>query len=134
MRKPTYLFDASSIVKSLKEIKLVPLAGQALQWLTVYEVINALWKEAYLLHKLDASEAVSLVNAFTKLIREMVILEPSGLEQDILQVAISKGITVYDASYVALATRHNLILVTEDQKLSHRVTSMVNVISLNSLV
>ena len=50
--KPTHLFDASSIIKALKETKLVPLGGQAIQWLTVYEVLNALWKETYLLHRL----------------------------------------------------------------------------------
>lgn len=37
-----YLFDSSSIIKALKEIKLTPLDGQALQWITIYEVINAI--------------------------------------------------------------------------------------------
>ena len=133
MRKLAYLFDASSVVRAIKEIRLAPLSGQALQWLTVYEVINALWKEVYLLHKLDVQEAASLVNVFTKLIREMVILDPSGLEQDILRIAVSRGITVYDASYVALAIKRNLVLVTEDQKLSRKVSGVVNVVSLDNL-
>ncbi len=51
--RPMYLFDASSIVRAFREARLVPLGGQALQWLTVYEVLNAFWKEAYLLHRLD---------------------------------------------------------------------------------
>jgi len=134
MNKPSYLFDASSIVRALKEIKLFPLGGQALQWLTVYEVINTFWKEAYLLHTLDASEVASLVNAFSILIREMTMLEPRGLEQEIFRIAISKRITVYDASYVALAAEHGLTLVTEDQKLSRGVSDMVSVVSLDSLI
>jgi len=31
MKRPMYLSDASSIVKAIKEAKLAPLAGQALQ-------------------------------------------------------------------------------------------------------
>jgi len=133
VKKPTYLFDASSIIRALKEAKLVLLGGQALQWLTVYEVINVFWKEVYLLRKLEASEAASLLDIFIKLVQEMVVLEPKGLEQDILRIAISKGITAYDASYVALASKHNLILVTEDQRLSHMVRDIVNVVNLDSL-
>jgi len=133
MKKPIYLFDASSIVRALKEAKLVPLGGQALQWLTVYEVINVFWKEVYLLRKLEASEVAFLLDIFTKLIQEMIVFEPKGLEQDILRIAISKGITAYDASYVALVSKHNLILVTEDQRLARMVRDMVNVVSLDSL-
>ncbi len=133
MTRPTYLFDASSIVRALKEVKLVPLGGQALQWLTVYEVINALWKEAILLRKLSPEEAGSLVSDFTELIREMTILEPRGLEQEIFRIAVSEGVTVYDASYIALAAKHNLILVTEDQKLSRKASSIVNVASLDDI-
>ena len=61
----------------------------------------------------------------------MLILEPRGLEQNIFQIAVSRGITVYDASYIVLAEKHNLTLVTEDQKLSRTAGNMVNVVSLN---
>ena len=61
-------------------------------------------------------EASSLVSDFTELIQEMLILEPRGLEEDIFRIAVSKGITVYDASYIALAAKHNLVLITEDQQ------------------
>ena len=43
----------------------------------------------------------------------MIIPEPKGLERDILRIAVSKGITAYDASYIALAAKHGLTLVTE---------------------
>ncbi|WP_460024492.1 type II toxin-antitoxin system VapC family toxin [Infirmifilum sp. SLHALR2] len=133
MRKSIYLFDASSIVRALKEAKLVPLGGQALQWLTVYEVINVLWKESHLLRRLEASEADFLLHIFTRLVKEMVVLEPTGLEQDILRMAFSKGITAYDASYVALAARYGLTLVTEDRKLSRAASGVVSVASLDNL-
>ncbi len=131
MIKPTYLFDASSIVRAIKEAKLVPLGGQALQWLTVYEVINAFWKEATLLRRLSPEEARSLVNDFTELIRNMVILEPRGLEEEIFKIAVSEGVTVYDASYIALAAKHDLVLVTEDQRLFRKASSIVDVVNLD---
>ena len=134
MRNPTYLFDASSIIKALREARLVPLGGQALQWLTIYEVINAIWKETYLLRRFDLNEADSLLRDLIELIQEMIILEPRGLEQDILRIAVSKGVTVYDASYIAIAAKHGLTLVAEDQKLSRVARNVVNVVSLNYII
>ena len=134
MRNPTYLFDASSIIKALREARLVPLGGQALQWLTIYEVINAIWKETHLLRRLDLNEADSLLRDLIELIQEMIILEPRGLKQDILRIAVSKGVTVYDASYIAIAAKHGLTLVTEDQKLSRVARNVVNVVSLNYII
>jgi len=43
MKRLVCLFDTSSIAKALKEANLTLLAGQALQWLTVHEVLNVLW-------------------------------------------------------------------------------------------
>jgi len=131
--KPVYLIDASSLIKALKEAKLVPLGGQALQWLTVYEVLNVFWKETYLLRRLRLEEAISLASDITELIQNMVILEPSGLEHDILQIAVSKGVTAYDASYLALAKKHGLTLVTEDQKLFRAASSIIKVASLDDI-
>ncbi|ABN70617.1 conserved hypothetical protein [Staphylothermus marinus F1] len=131
--KPSYLFDASSLVKALKEAKLVPLGGQVLQWLTIYEVLNVFWEESYLLHRLSIEEAVSLTRDFTDLVLNMIILEPRGLEHDILQIAVSRGITAYDASYIALARKHGLTLVTEDQILAKASTNMVKTVSLDDI-
>ena len=41
MRKLTYLFDALSTIRALEEVKLIHLSGQAVQRLTLYEVVNA---------------------------------------------------------------------------------------------
>jgi len=131
--KPTYLFDASSIVKALKNARLVPLGGQALQWLTVYEVLNVFWKEVYLLHKLSPDEANSLTGDFIELVENMILLEPRGLEQDIIQISVSKGITAYDASYITLARKNGLILVTEDKKLLQAAGNIVKATSFDDI-
>ncbi|MCC6013472.1 MAG: type II toxin-antitoxin system VapC family toxin [Candidatus Verstraetearchaeota archaeon] len=134
MIKSMYLFDSSSIIKAFKEIKLKPLGGQAIQYLTIYEVLNAIWKEFTLLHLLTVDEVLSLVNSFLDLIHEMIILDIKGLEHDIIQLAISRKMTVYDASYIALAIKYKLILVTEDKELMKKSRDLIQVISLNDII
>ena len=114
--KLAYLFDASSIMRALKEARLLPLRNQAVQWLTIYEVLNALWKEAYLLNVIEPEEASFLASVFTELLQAMKILSPRGLEAEILNISLSTRLTVYDASYIVLAEKHNLVLVTEGQE------------------
>jgi predicted nucleic acid-binding protein len=134
MIKSMYLFDSSSIIKAFKEIKLKPLGGQAIQCLTIYEVLNAIWKEFTLLHLLTADEVLSLANSFLDLVHEMIILDIKGLEHDIIQLAISRKMTVYDASYIALAIKYKLILVTEDKELMKKSKDLIQVISLNDII
>ncbi len=134
MSGPRYLLDASSLVRALKEAKLSPLGGQALQWLTIYEALNALWKEAYLLRRIDVHDALSLATVIAEVARNMVVLEPAGLEEEILEIAVTRGVTVYDASYIALARKHGLILVTEDRKLRQAASELVRVASLDQVM
>ena len=133
MSSPTYLFDASSIVKALKSTKLAILSGQAIQWLTVYEVLNALWKETYLLKRLQPKEAEIISEVFTDAIKDMVILDPQNLEHAVFSMAIASGLTVYDASYIVLAQQYDLVLVTEDRKLARVASSRVRVTGFDNI-
>ena len=63
----------------------------------------------------------------------MVVIEPRGIEWDIFQIAVSKGVTAYDASYIALAAKYALTLVTEDQKLFRAAGGIVDVASLDDV-
>ena len=63
----------------------------------------------------------------------MLILGPLDLKQNIFRTALSRGATVYDASYIAIALKYNLILVTEDKKLSRIARNIVHVASLNDI-
>ena len=54
-----------------------------------------------MLHALTSEEASSLIDDFLDLFHEMIVLDIRGLEYDIIQLAIAKKITVYDASYIA---------------------------------
>ena len=128
------LFDASSIIYSLKLRKIRILAGNYVQWLTVYEVVNAIWKEAGLVGSLSLKEAKELLEIFLEVLEHMTILEPRSYELKILNTALERGLTAYDASYVVLAREKGLKLVTEDSKLRERAGELVETSSLDQLL
>ena len=132
--RPRLLIDSSSLVKALKLGRLEPLAGQAIQWLTPYEVLNALWKEARLVGSLSVEEALFLQSILAEVMGEMEVLTPLGLEREVLEYALSHRISVYDASYVVVAEKMGLTLVTEDQRLAEAAKELVTVVSFDDLV
>ncbi len=132
--RPRLLVDSSSLVKALKLGRLEPLAGQAIQWLTPYEVLNALWKEARLVGSLSIEEALFLQEILSEVMGQMEVLAPIGLEREVLEYALSHRISVYDASYVVVAERMGLALVTEDSRLSEAARNRVSVLSFDDLV
>ena len=134
MKRPVYLFDASSIIEAFKMMKIVPLANQYVQQLTVYEVLNALWKENTLLHIASSNEVLKLTKIFLKLLDEMNLLDLSDCIEDTVRIALSERLTVYDASYIALSKKHGLTLVTEDKKLAKAAKRYVNAINFEDLI
>ena len=128
-----YLFDSSSLVYALKLKRIGVLAGNYIQELTVYEVLNALWKETYVLRKISIKEAESLLGVFIQLLSYLKVLDLSGLESEVFKISVETGLTVYDASYLALARREKLTLVTEDVKLRNVASTMIQTMSLDEL-
>ena len=128
------LFDASSLIYALKLRRLDVLRGSHVQWLTIYEVLNGLWKEASLVKSISAEKAVALARVFGRVLRHMSILSPHGIEEEILRTALEHGVTVYDASYIVLARKNDLILVTEDKKLRNKAAEIITVKSLKEIV
>jgi len=59
----------------------------------------------------------------------MKILSPHPYEDEILSTARELNITAYDASYIVLAEKNDLILVTEDKKLRTKAERLVKVAS-----
>lgn len=108
--------------------------GNYLQWLTVYEVINALWKEAHLVGSLREEEVLEILRIFQKALEFMTILDPRPYELEIFKTAVKLGLTAYDSSYVVLAKEKNLELVTEDSELRERAKKLINVVSLDQVI
>jgi predicted nucleic acid-binding protein len=76
-----------------------------------------LWKESSVLKKIGSREAENLVDVFAQLLRYLNTIDVSGVEGRVFRTAMETGLTVYDASYLVLAQRGGLTLVTEDAKL-----------------
>ncbi len=128
------LFDASSLLKAFKENRLDLLRRSYIQRLTIYEALNALWKETYLMRIISFEKSIELADILIDMVRLMYVLDPAGLEKEMFNIALSMGITVYDASYIALAQKHSLVFVTEDRRLRDRCKSLVNVKSLDEII
>ena len=124
-----YLFDASSIILAMKLKKIGVLAGNCIQSLTIYEVLNALWKESSVLKKIGSREAENLVDVFAQLLRYLNTIDVRGVEGRVFRTAMETSLTVYDASYLVLAQREGLTLVTEDAKLRKMAGETVKAVS-----
>jgi predicted nucleic acid-binding protein len=128
------LFDASSLVYAIKLKRIGILAGNYVQELTIYEVLNALWKETYILRRMSRKEAESLLDVFVRLLSYLKMLDLRGLESEVFKIAVENGLTAYDASYLTLARREKLTLVTEDVKLRNVASTMIRVVSLDEIL
>ncbi len=131
---PRLLFDASSLIYALKLRRLDILPGNYIQWLTVYEALNALWKEAHLVKTMTEEKARKLAEIVSEITGMMRVLGPHPYEAEMLAVARELGVTVYDASYIVLASRHGLTLVTEDRRLRSAAGGLVEALSLDDVV
>ena len=128
------LFDASSLILALKLGKVELLQGNYLQWLTIYEAVNALWKEAHLVRSLSQEEVFKLAEVLEEIVGLMEILALHPHEHEVLQTATRLKLTAYDASYIVLAENQKLTLVTEDRKLREAAQPRIKAVSLNDLL
>lgn len=127
------LFDASSLLCLLKLRKLKPLNNNYIQWLTIYEAANALWKEASLIGSISPEDAYEMIKILSDCVDVVKILSPHPYEYEILTTASKLKITAYDASYVVLADKNNLVLVTEDSELREKAKSLIEAISVSDI-
>jgi len=128
------LFDTSSLLFALKLRRIDFLQGNYVQQLTLYETINALWKEVFLVKSISIMEALKIISILNNILDLMNILDLRGLEKDVLKVAVEHEVTAYDASYIVLARKHGLTLVTEDRELKNKALEIVKAVSLNELI
>lgn len=81
--------------------------------LTEYEVGNVLWLE-HQLGMLKDARMVAVI--FSEVLRSLRRFDIDSLP-DVLAVAVERNLAFYDASYVSIAERHKLKLVTQDSDL-----------------
>ncbi len=120
----SYILDASTLVplimiygKGLREI----LGNHEIHVLdlTCYEVCNAFWKEYIKLHRIPKELALdSCIYMVEFMIKHTFIHSLNELEVDtVFNIAVDNNITIYDASYIALAKKLGIPIVSNDHDL-----------------
>ena len=130
------LFDASAllnVVRSKGSQSFGILNKQYVLNLTVYEVSNAIWKLSYREKKITQEQSCALLDSMLLLMQYMKTFDINGLERHVKELAMKEGLTVYDASYLAVAEKTNLVLVTDDKELERVAKKYVKVMRTGNL-
>jgi predicted nucleic acid-binding protein len=134
-----YLFDASAFIFLIKKAN-VQTTFQQLQKsfildLTVYEIGNALLKEARLTKFLTSKETETLEKV-TQIIlsRTEKILNQDTTFQQIMEIAKTENLSFYDSSYIYFAKQKNIQLITENQSLRNNAKKYVQAQTTQSLL
>jgi predicted nucleic acid-binding protein len=94
----------------------------AILHLTVYEVGNALWKEARAV-RLPWREAAGVLS---RVLSSLKVLDDPPLGK-VLEVAVERDLTFYGASYAYVAETLGLSLVTQDRELLRKSPAAIDV-------
>jgi len=120
------VFDASAIYTlTIRRISR-PLAEGDTISLAGYETGNIIWKEHNIHKRLDRPEAVELIGLVNSVIDKMQKISLKDMQTRILELASKFNISYYDASYVFAATRAGGRLITEDKKLTQKISSFIS--------
>jgi len=119
-----YLLDASALYGLVAHYRkwVGHREKLAILHLTVYEVGNALWKEARA-GRLPWRETAG---ALSRVLSSLKVLDDPPLEK-VLEVAVERDLTFYDASYAYVAETLGLSLVTQDRELLRKSPASIDV-------
>jgi len=128
MEDKVYLFDASAIVNLIKKgFMKAFIKGFSLN-LALYETMNAIWKE-HKLGRIDEKTAFEYIEVLTMAFKLFEILSIGGYEKEVFKLAVKEELTIYDASYLFLAIKNKLMLVTDDEKLKNKSLKYIKVLN-----
>jgi predicted nucleic acid-binding protein len=128
MEDKVYLFDASAIVNLIKKGFMKAFIKGFLLNLALYETMNAIWKE-HKFGKIDEETALEYIEVLTMAFKLFEILSIGAYEKEVLKLAVKEELTIYDASYLFLAIKNKLILVTDDEKLKNKSLKYIKVLN-----
>lgn len=137
MITPAYVVDASVAVKwfsqgdeddlekalKLQEFHLQKACVLMAPDLLIYELINALrYNPSF--NQQDLRQALQSLQKM-----ELELVEPAGeFFERAIELAYQKDITIYDASYIALAWERKALLITADKKFYKKIQNLPQVI------
>ena len=113
------------------------LRGNATIILAFYEIGNFVWKECKLMGRAGLDETLRAAEDFVSVLELMDVLCPD-IQEDlpgICELAMRTGLTFYDASYLYMALRGGLVLITEDIELTEKARALgVGVLTVDELI
>ena len=83
---------------------------------------------------IDVNTARKFVKIINKVLKVIKLVSITGLEEEVSTLTLKENITVYDASYMYVAMRDNLIFVTDDQKLRNKASRYVKAIPSSEVI
>ncbi len=122
-KKCKYLIDTSALYPLLISGRAFNTEECAVSSLTQYEVGNVLWRENKQKKLKDPARVATI---FSQTLSPLKILEIDSLA-NVLEVAVERNLTFYDASYAYLAEKENLRLVTQDKDLLKKCRDAVTI-------
>jgi predicted nucleic acid-binding protein len=128
-----YLFDSSAIFRAIKENKIDLLTGNYTIELARYELGNIVWKDYFLKAGISKEEIKILFKTIKRALSIMEVAQIAGHEEEVLETAVERKITFYDASYAYFAKAKQLTLITEDSRLIKKITPDINALVLNDV-
>jgi predicted nucleic acid-binding protein len=122
-------FDASAILNLIKRGNFRAFLDGITLDLALYECLNAIWKEFFLLKNIDGETALEFAKIVGEVFATIQVVSAGGFENEILEFASKNGITAYDASYVVMAIKKEATFVTDDEKLRKIASNYLKAIS-----
>ncbi|MEM1611181.1 MAG: type II toxin-antitoxin system VapC family toxin [Sulfolobales archaeon] len=124
-----YLLDSSAIINLVKRGELKVFARSHTLDLALYESLNAIWKEVYLVKNIKRETGLKLIEIISKIFSVIEVHTVRGFEKEIFELSLNEGLTIYDASYIYMAMKERLILVTDDKRLKEIASKYVKALS-----
>jgi predicted nucleic acid-binding protein len=121
--KCKYLIDTSALYPILISGKPFNAKECAVSYLTEYEIGNVLWREN---QQKKLKNPARIATIFSEILAPLRKLEVDSLTK-VLEIAIDRHLTYYDASYAYLAEKENLKLVTADNDLLKKCKAAIPV-------
>ncbi len=122
-------FDASAILNLIKRGNVRAFLDGITLDLALYECLNAIWKEFFLLKNIDRETALEFAKIVGEVFATIQVVSAGGFENEIFEFASKNGITAYDASYVVMAIKKETTFVTDDEKLRKIASNYLKAIS-----
>ena len=108
-----YLIDTSALYPLIIAGIPINVDECAVSSLTEFEVGNVLWRESQQ-KKLKNPGRIAMI--FSEIIRPLRRMDIDSITE-VLEIAIERNLTFYDASYACIAEKQNIKLVTRDPDL-----------------